>query len=133
MRKYLKSLRIWVLLALAVLVGRWASQDWLAGPALVLEPPQASALHAALGSAGDPPVTVFLTEWCPYCRALEADLHAKGVRFARVDIEKTEVGMRYFSQLSTRLGPGIPVTVVGDEVFRGYAPGPVLRAARKVR
>ena len=84
--------------------------------------------HALGGEPGTPPVTVFLTGWCPYCRALEDDLKRAGVKYAHADIEKNDAAGRYFAEIARELGPGIPVTVVGEKVIQGYAPERIFEA-----
>ena len=34
-----------------------------------------------------PPVTIYTTSWCPYCKAAKALLTRKGVVFAEIDVD----------------------------------------------
>ncbi len=34
-----------------------------------------------------PPVTIYTTSWCPYCRSAKALLSKKGVAFTEIDVE----------------------------------------------
>jgi len=70
-------------------------------------------------------VEVFVTNWCPYCRQLEASLKANQVTYVRYDIEQNPEGERKHRALG---GGGIPVTKVGDVVIRGNNPQAILRA-----
>ena len=66
---------------------------------------------------GHPPVQVFVTSWCPYCRQLEAYLKTNRIPYSRFDIEKNKDGARKYEELG---GGGVPVVKIGDEVVRGF-------------
>lgn len=34
-----------------------------------------------------PPVTIYTTSWCPYCRAAKSLLASKGVAFTEIDVD----------------------------------------------
>jgi glutaredoxin len=67
-----------------------------------------------------PRVELFLTDWCPYCRKLEAFLKANGVPYERKNIEKDASFKAEYAKLG---GGGIPITRIGGkEVVRGFSP-----------
>ncbi len=66
-----------------------------------------------------PRVEVFVTDWCPYCKRLEAFLQANGVPYERKNIEAQETFRREHAQLG---GGGIPVTRIdGRQIVRGFS------------
>ncbi len=62
-------------------------------------------------------VEVFVTDWCPYCRSLEAFLKAEKITYVRHDIEKSAKGRMMYEELG---GGGIPLTRIGTKVFHGF-------------
>jgi len=62
-------------------------------------------------------VSVYVTEWCPYCKKLEAFLRENQIQYTRYDIEKDVYGARRHQELG---GGGIPVILVDDQVIRGF-------------
>ena len=78
-------------------------------------PPEADALARTAGEAG---VTVYVTEWCPYCRATQEYLDARGVAYRAVDIESSEEA---YGEYAREGGTGsIPLIVVGEERMQGF-------------
>lgn len=64
-------------------------------------------------------VEIFVTEWCSYCRALEADLKKEKIPFLKYDVEKSARGRALYEQIG---GSGYPVTRVNSKVIiKGYA------------
>lgn len=62
---------------------------------------------------------IFVTDWCGYCRALEADLKAEGIVHRKYNIETSEIGRKIYKELG---GGGVPmIRVNGKTVFRGYS------------
>lgn len=101
------------LLALAVLTG------------CRLEPRQAPEATtpdtpaAVTQPVSDADVTVYLTEWCPYCRQTREYLDEIGVEYTAVDIESSpEALAEYQGQGGTG---GIPLVVIGDTRIEGYS------------
>lgn len=41
-------------------------------------------------------VEIFVTSWCGYCKALEADLKKAGITFIKYDIETSEKGKKIY-------------------------------------
>ena len=68
--------------------------------------------------SGDAGVILYVTEWCPYCRAAQEYLDARGTDYQRVDIE---AGEEQYNEYARQGGTGsIPLIVVGDERMQGY-------------
>jgi glutaredoxin len=65
---------------------------------------------------GDSGIVMVTAEWCGYCRSQEQLLRAAGVPYEAVDFD-TSAGQRAMRALGAR---GVPVTVVGQRVLRGY-------------
>lgn len=83
------------------------------------------AYRVLTGKQSELPVILFMTSWCPYCRALEQDLQRSGIPFARADIEHNQRASELF-QIFGEQSEGIPVTVVGEKVIPGYQPEAVM-------
>ena len=62
-------------------------------------------------------VEVFVTDWCPYCRKLEAFLKQNKVSYTRYNIDSSKKGAQLHKQLG---GGGVPVTKIGSQVFHGF-------------
>ena len=75
----------------------------------------AAAVHRP--QPGATAVTLYTTEWCPYCARLRADLRASGVAYTEYDVERSLQGQLGMWALR---GWGVPVTVVGEKVIYGY-------------
>lgn len=73
-------------------------------------------------------IDVYVTSWCGYCRALEAELTRRGIPFNRYDIERDVAAQRRHAGLG---GRGIPLTVVGDAVIRGNDIEGIVRALER--
>jgi glutaredoxin len=73
------------------------------------------------------PVKIYVTEWCGYCRKLEKLLDLSNIEYEACDIEKLESCKNeylYYGQGYT----GVPLSVVGNVVIRGYDPGKIQKA-----
>ncbi len=79
-------------------------------------------------ASGSKRVEVFVADWCGYCSALEKILKEKKIAYQRRDIEKDKRALREYKSLG---GGGIPITRIGTQVFRGYAPKRILAALGK--
>jgi glutaredoxin len=69
--------------------------------------------RVATGEAG---IVMLAAEWCGYCRKQQGDFERAEVRYRVLDID-TPAGDRAMQALGAR---GVPVTVVGQTVVRGY-------------
>ena len=75
--------------------------------------------------AGSDKVEIYVTSWCPYCRALEQFLIKKRVRFKKNDIEASERARKAYEKLG---GGGVPITTIGSRVIRGFDEAELLQA-----
>lgn len=70
----------------------------------------------------DIPVIVFAADWCPACRAAEADLKRRNIKYTRADIDNNPKAKEAYSQVSQRTGStGIPQIIVGTNAYVGYS------------
>ncbi len=60
--------------------------------------------------SGTPALTVYSASWCGYCRRLLRQLDAMGVRYHRVDVDRSAVASAYVETLNN--GDRIVPTVV---------------------
>ncbi|MFC0677290.1 glutaredoxin family protein [Lysobacter korlensis] len=65
---------------------------------------------------GDSRIVMLAADWCGYCRKQRADFERANVRYRVLDVDTPE-GDRAMQALGAR---GIPVTVIGQNVVRGY-------------
>ncbi|MBM4342674.1 MAG: glutaredoxin [Deltaproteobacteria bacterium] len=64
------------------------------------------------------PVTVYRTEWCPYCIAAKRFLSARGIAFDEVYLDRDPAKM---AELKARLEwRTVPMIFVGDTFVGGY-------------
>ena len=81
---------------------------------------EASARRTAEEAEADrAEVTVYVTEWCGYCRKTLALLRELDVPFEALDVEKDAAASREHLRLTRGRG-SVPVTVIGDEVIHGF-------------
>lgn len=66
-----------------------------------------------------PQVTLFATRWCGYCRQMREYFAAENIAYTELDVEASVNGRVGHERLG---GGGVPVTLVGDVVVRGYDP-----------
>jgi len=65
-----------------------------------------------------PPVKVYSTKNCPYCRMVKAFLEKNGIDFEYIDVGEDRKAARDMIELSGQRG--VPVTVYGGEVIVGF-------------
>ena len=80
----------------------------------------ARAKYDVRGTLGANEVVLFTTTWCGYCKRLQGWLDASGVPYRNLDIENTEAG-RWGHEAAVGRFSGVPVTVIGKDVFAGLA------------
>ena len=68
---------------------------------------------------GETGIIMLAAEWCGYCRKQRGDFERAGVRYRVLDVDD-EDGDRAMRALGAR---GVPVTVIGQAVIRGYDTG----------
>ena len=74
----------------------------------------------ALGKDDRPPVILYSTSWCGYCRKARALLKNLDVDFVEKDIEKDRTAAREMRAKSGGRG-GVPVLDIGGEILHGYS------------
>lgn len=79
----------------------------------------------AYAENGAPTVILLVAEWCGYCRAQEKALKQNSIPFKKLDIEKSEAGQDIYRRIGRG---GIPITIVGGSIIRGYDPRAVIGA-----
>jgi glutaredoxin len=94
----------------------WLLLIGLALALLMLREHKAVAANDPRLYTGESGVVMLTAEWCGYCRRQEAMFERAGVRFEALDID-TEIGEQAYRALR---GRGVPLTVVGQHVIRGY-------------
>ncbi|WP_058835354.1 glutaredoxin family protein [Luteimonas abyssi] len=97
-----------VLLLLLAGVGALVHVQGRAGSALQPDDPR--------NVTGDDRIVMLAAEWCGYCRKQQQDFARAKVRYRVLDIDTPE-GDRALKALGAR---GVPTTVIGQNVVRGY-------------
>lgn len=96
----------WLLMGvLALAIGGW----WLAGGSQ----PRAGDPRLDTGDSG---IVMLAADWCGYCRRQQAEFDQAGVRYSVVNVDTFE-GQRAMSAVGAH---GVPVTVIGQNIVRGY-------------
>ncbi|HST45027.1 MAG TPA: glutaredoxin domain-containing protein [Luteimonas sp.] len=67
-------------------------------------------------ATGDARIVMLAADWCGYCRRQRKEFEHANVRYRVLDIDTPE-GDRAMQALGAR---GVPVTVIGQSVVRGY-------------
>lgn len=77
-----------------------------------------ASLHAddPRNLTGDDRIVMLAAQWCGYCRKQRKEFDAADVRYKVLDID-TPQGERALRAVGAR---GVPVTIVGQDVIRGY-------------
>ncbi len=73
---------------------------------------------ARAAASGQPAITLYSTSWCGYCEKTRTFFDTHGIQYTELDIEKSTAGYEGHKKLG---GGGIPVTVIGEDVIRGYS------------
>jgi mycoredoxin len=92
---------------------------FLIGTAILLAMEWRSLLYylAPAPDFGRGEVTLYATDWCPYCEKTRALLAQKQVPYKEYNIETSEQGRSQYQRLA---GKGVPVLLIDGEVLRGY-------------
>ena len=65
-----------------------------------------------------PPVTIYTTSWCPYCKAAKALLTRKGVAFTEIDVDgKPELHQAMTARAGGR--SSVPQIFIGEQHVGG--------------
>lgn len=65
-------------------------------------------------------VVIYTTEWCGYCDKAKQYFRKNNIRFRERDIEKSQQANRDHKKLG---GKGVPLTVIGEKVIKGFSEG----------
>jgi glutaredoxin-like YruB-family protein len=74
----------------------------------------------ATTSAEYPPVELYVTSWCGYCKKAKAFLTSRGIPFREYDIERDAGAAQRMARLNSR--GGVPVAVIGGKTLVGFSP-----------
>lgn len=81
-------------------------------------------------SAGDPPVLMYATSWCPYCERARLLFAAKGVTVTEVDVEATPGARELMHARSGRTS--VPQIFIGGQHIGGFDDTKALDAQGKL-
>lgn len=73
-------------------------------------------------------VVLFATSWCGYCKKTRLYFKKHGVRYFEFDVEKSKWGKQLFDE---RGGSGFPLTVIGNDIIKGYSTSAFERSLKK--
>jgi glutaredoxin len=74
-------------------------------------------------------IKIFEASWCGYCKKLKALLDANNIQYVSCDIEKTDGCKSEYDSYRENY-TGIPLSVIGNTVIRGFDPEAVQLALR---
>lgn len=115
MNAFLKNVISTVLIcAFAAAFGLWAAHAYTGSKSGHIQGDY-SVHYAEVGQ----PVILLGTDWCGYCRKTREHLAEKGIAFADLDIENSELAARWHAELGAK---GVPVMLIGNRQIRGYDP-----------
>lgn len=63
-------------------------------------------------------ITIFSTANCAFCKTEKQWLESLGYSYTSKMVDSDESAMKEFQELN--VGTGVPVTVIGDQVIRGF-------------
>lgn len=75
------------------------------------------------GFSNENEVVVYGFESCPYCVKVENLLRDNRIPYKDMDVQKSKTAKRKFQKLG---GGGVPVTVIGDQVIRGWSEAKIM-------
>lgn len=74
-------------------------------------------------------VILYGTSTCPYCAKARAYLNESKISFEDIDIEKSELDKKRYSQLKVE---AVPVILIGDRVIVGFKPKMIEAAINEI-
>ena len=82
--------------------------------------PVVSGTASAAAKTGQPrpEIKMYATDWCTYCRKAQAFFAQQGIRYAHIDIEKSEAGKAEYQRHG---GRGVPLILVGTQRMNGFS------------
>lgn len=75
-------------------------------------------------------IILYTTAWCPYCESLRTYLKGYNIPYIERDVEKSLSGTLGWWTLGR--GRGVPISVIGEQVVRGYDLGKINAALREL-
>lgn len=121
-------------LPIAVLFSILALLPALAPPVAAAPLPQAPGAAdetPAEAEAREPPIVLYMTTWCPYCRKARKLLDEIGADYVEKDIEKDAEALREF-QVKGKGSSSIPLIDFDGEILRGYQEEKIRKLAAEV-
>lgn len=98
-------------------------------PATAEEP--ADEMPAEVADVEPPPITVYMTSWCPYCRKAQKLLDEIGADYVSKDIEKDPEALREFQRKGSG-GSGVPLIDFDGKTLRGFNADKIRKLANEV-
>ena len=75
-------------------------------------------VSGAAGGGTRPPIVMYTTEWCTYCKQARAFFQHERIRYAELDVEKSAAARAEYQRIG---GRGVPVIVVGTQQMTGFS------------
>lgn len=75
-------------------------------------------VSGAAQAGARPPITMYSTEWCTYCRKARDFFARQGLRYTELDVEKSPAARADYQRLG---GRGVPVILVGTQRMTGFS------------
>lgn len=63
-------------------------------------------------------VTIYSTDYCPYCRAAKALLSSKGVAFTEINVENDDAKRAWLTQITGQ--QTVPQIFIDDKPYGGF-------------
>ena len=92
--------------------------------------PQRSEENTVVAARARKRIQVFVTDYCPYCRNLEAYLNERKIPYTRYNIESDPKAQIAFREIG---GKGVPITQIGETVIPGFDQEAIENAIKKLR
>ncbi len=115
-----------------------AGHDWepseknRPAPAFELTSPTAAAREAAAPAVEEPPIILYQTSWCGYCRKARKLLTKLDADFVAKDVEKSPKAASEFRRKNGGRG-GVPLIDFDGELVRGYNEKRIRELAAKLK
>ncbi len=77
-------------------------------------------------ASGSSSVTLYSTSWCGYCKKARQLFKEHNIDYTEYNVEKTAIGRQQYQ----KLGGGVPIVVIGDNIIRGYDKRRILALAK---
>ena len=90
-----------------------------APPSPAYRPPRSTYYEKKKGSPFFGTVEIYVTDWCPSCKAAKSYMTRRGIPFVAYDIEKDRSANERFQNLG---GRGVPLIIIGSKKMPGFSP-----------